>query len=62
MREFIIQEDDANQRVDKFLQKTLPALPKSLMYKYIRNKKIKGNRTASAARRSRIMFYCRRIF
>lgn len=44
MREFIIQEDDANQRVDKFLQKTLPALPKSLMYKYIRNKKIKVNR------------------
>ena len=51
MREFIIQEDDANQRVDKFLQKTLPALPKSLR-----------NRAASAARRSRIMFYCRRIF
>ncbi len=44
MREFIIQENDANQRVDKFLQKTIPALPKSLMYKAIRNKKIKVNR------------------
>lgn len=44
MREFVIQENDANQRVDKFLQKTMPSLPKSLMYKYIRNKKIKVNR------------------
>ena len=44
MREFIIQEDDANQRVDKFIQKTIPKLPKGLMYKSIRNKKIKVNR------------------
>lgn len=44
MKEFIIQENDANQRVDKFIQKTIPALPKSLMYKAIRNKKIKVNR------------------
>ena len=44
MREFIIQANDADQRVDKFLMKTLPTLPKSLMYKYIRNKKIKVNR------------------
>lgn len=44
MRELVIAENDANQRVDKFLMKALPALPKSLMYKYIRNKKIKVNR------------------
>ena len=44
MREFQIKENDADQRVDKFLQKTLQTLPKSLMYKYIRNKKIKVNR------------------
>ncbi len=44
MRELIIAENDANQRVDKFLTKALPMLPKSLMYKYIRNKKIKVNR------------------
>ncbi len=44
MREMIIAENDANQRVDKFLMKALPTLPKSLMYKYIRNKKIKVNR------------------
>lgn len=44
MRELIISENDANQRVDKFLTKALPTLPKSLMYKYIRNKKIKVNK------------------
>lgn len=44
MREFLIKENDADQRVDKFLQKSLHQLPKSLMYKYIRNKKIKVNK------------------
>ena len=44
MREFKIQENDANQRVDKFIEKTLKKLPKTLMYKSIRNKKIKVNR------------------
>lgn len=44
MREFIIRENDSDQRVDKFLMKALPKLPKSLMYKAIRNKKIKVNR------------------
>ncbi|MDH6367748.1 MULTISPECIES: RluA family pseudouridine synthase [unclassified Breznakia] len=43
MRRLQIYENDASQRLDKFLQKTLPKLPKSLMYKYIRNKKIKVN-------------------
>lgn len=44
MRELIVNENDVDQRVDKFLAKTLKTLPKSLMYKYIRNKKIKVNR------------------
>ena len=44
MRELFINQNDADQRVDKFLMKALPHLPKSLMYKYIRNKKIKVNR------------------
>lgn len=43
MKEFIIQENDANQRLDKFLLKAVPLLPKSLMYKYLRMKKIKIN-------------------
>lgn len=44
MREFIINENDANQRVDKFIQKTCHQMPKSLMYRLIRQKKIKVNR------------------
>lgn len=44
MKEFIINENDADQRVDKFILKTMKTMPKSLMYKYIRNKKIKVNR------------------
>lgn len=45
MREFTINQNDANQRVDKYLSKSLKKLPQSLMYKYIRNKKIKVNRS-----------------
>lgn len=44
MRELHIQENDAEQRVDKFLTKALPSLPQGLLYKYIRNKKIKVNK------------------
>lgn len=44
MREFIINRNDADQRLDKYLAKSLKRLPKGLMYKYIRNKKIKVNR------------------
>lgn len=44
MREFLINRNDADQRLDKYLTKSLKRLPKSLMYKYIRNKKIKVNR------------------
>ncbi|MEG0841597.1 MAG: RluA family pseudouridine synthase [Erysipelotrichaceae bacterium] len=44
MRELIVNENDSDQRVDKFLSKSLKNLPTSLMYKYIRNKKIKVNK------------------
>lgn len=43
MKSFIISENDSRQRLDKFIQKTVPSLPKSLMYKYLRTKRIKLN-------------------
>lgn len=43
MKEYIITKNDAAQRFDKFITKTVPALPKSLMYKYLRTKRIKLN-------------------
>lgn len=43
MKTFTIGKNDAGQRFDKFITKTLPSLPKSLMYKYLRTKRIKLN-------------------
>ncbi len=43
MRTLEITKNEANQRLDKFLQKRFKTLPKSLMYKYIRKKCIKVN-------------------
>lgn len=43
MRELLIQANDAGQRLDKFLTKAVPRLPQSLMYKYLRTKRIKVN-------------------
>ncbi len=43
MRTFIINENDSGQRLDKFIAKSVKNLPKSLMYKYIRLKRIKIN-------------------
>lgn len=43
MREFKINLNDANQRLDKFLSKAVKKLPKNLLYKYIRLKRIKVN-------------------
>lgn len=43
MREFIINQNDADQRLDKFLSKAVKLLPKNLLYKYIRLKRIKVN-------------------
>ncbi len=43
MKSFTIEKNDANQRLDKYLTKSFPNLPKALMYKYIRIKRIKIN-------------------
>ncbi len=43
MRSFVIGENDSGQRLDKFLSKSSVKLPKSLMHKYIRKKRIKLN-------------------
>ncbi len=44
MQKFIIGENDANQRLDKYLTKMFPNLPQSMMYKAIRKKDIKLNK------------------
>lgn len=43
MKEFLITSNDSGQRLDKFLLKAMPDLPKSMMYKLIRKKDIKIN-------------------
>ena len=43
MKTFVIGPNDAGQRMDKFLTKSIPLLPTSLLYKYIRLKRIKLN-------------------
>ena len=44
MRTLYVKKNDAGQRLDKFITKTLKAFPMSLLYKSIRTKKIKVNR------------------
>ncbi|MEG1874438.1 MAG: RluA family pseudouridine synthase [Angelakisella sp.] len=44
MKQFIINENDSGQRLDKFLTKAAPLLPQSMLYKGIRTKSIKVNR------------------
>jgi len=48
MHELIIRKNDAGQRLDKFMIKTLK-IPTSLLYKSIRTKKIKVNRKRAEA-------------
>lgn len=43
MRQFTAGDNDAGMRMDRFTIKVCPALPTSLMYKYIRIKRIKVN-------------------
>ena len=43
MRSFTITQNDADQRLDKFVQKVAGNLSPSLMYKYLRKKSIKVN-------------------
>ncbi len=47
MKEFNINKNDADQRLDKFVFKVCPSLPQSLLYKYIRIKRIKVNSSRS---------------
>lgn len=43
MKKFVINDNDSGQRIDKFVTKALPDLPKSMMYRLIRKKDIKIN-------------------
>lgn len=43
MKSFTINKNDSEQRLDKFITKSVPLLPKTLLYKYIRIKRIKVN-------------------
>lgn len=43
MKQFTVQKNDAGQRLDRFVLKTVPLLPPSLTQKYIRLKRIKIN-------------------
>ncbi|MBQ3791888.1 MAG: RluA family pseudouridine synthase, partial [Clostridia bacterium] len=43
MRQFQIGQNDGGQRLDKFVFKTVKSMPSSLLYKYLRLKKIKVN-------------------
>lgn len=44
MRVFTVNGNDAGQRLDKYLSKSVKLMPSALMYKFIRIKKIKVNR------------------
>lgn len=48
MKEYQINNNDADQRLDKFMSKAAKNLPQSLLYKAIRTKKIKVNRKRAA--------------
>lgn len=43
MKTFTIGKNDSNQRLDKFINKTLNSIPSSLLHKYLRLKRIKLN-------------------
>ena len=43
LHEIIIKKNDAGQRLDKFVLKFMPSLPKNMLYKLIRQKDIKYN-------------------
>lgn len=43
MRELVINKNDANQRLDKFLTKYMPSLPQSMLYKSLRKDCVRVN-------------------
>ena len=47
MKELTIGKNDANQRLDRFLDKAVPLLPASLCQKYLRLKRFKVNGKAA---------------
>ena len=49
MKEFIIKENDAGQRLDKFLSKAVKSLPYTMLYKAVRKKDIKVNNKRTSA-------------
>lgn len=49
MKQFIINSNDAGQRLDKFITKSTGSIPGSLIYKYLREKRIKVNRKKKEA-------------
>lgn len=48
-KSYTVNSNDAGQRLDKFLTKTIKALPQSLLYKALRTKRIKVNRKRAEA-------------
>ena len=44
LHQIIIQKNDAGQRLDKFVMKFMPSMPKNMLYKLIRQKDIRYNR------------------
>ncbi len=55
MKEFRVNQNDAGQRVDRFVGKAAPLLPEALLQKYIRLKRVKVNGKA-AKRDARLAF------
>ena len=51
MKEFTIGKNDAGQRLDRWMAKTLPLLPAPLAQKYIRIKRVKLNGARAQGRR-----------
>jgi len=49
-KSYTVNKNDADQRLDKFLTKTVKALPQSMLYKALRTKKIKVNRKRAEPR------------
>ena len=43
MKTYLINENDAGQRLDKFIKKAMPGLPESLMHKGIRKNSVRIN-------------------
>ncbi len=43
MKTYTVNANDANQRLDKFIQKLIPSLPKSLLYKGLRKNYVRLN-------------------